>query len=451
MKTGDGHRLIERYLDGTGTPEELAALEDLLLRDPAARLELLNEAGFEDHLRQLLQAGAVVAAERTEGAVGGEGATRASRRMAAQSSARRRVSLWIWLPAAAAAVVAVATLLAFGFWSGSGRFGSQTVAGGGASLRSDGWSPSPVVPAPPAAGMEIPVVTGQVAAAFASDPSTGVRRAVDRALAMSNTNAVEHSTVVWFPGMGGPRTTGAQEISQAVPPVPEPAPPPVQGVAALAPPALAPPVRWEQEKRDLVKVPTAVVPNRNRPDGGGVVIAANGRVTVTGAGPAARSRLVQAGDVFVAGDTVAAASHSSGAIRYDDGTTVRLYDSTRITLVPRNDQTRMIRLASGAVDVKIVLLAGGGGTTGVVVRTALSEVSARMGDFRVMVDATDSWAGARSGTVNVVNTKTGQQAELAPTTCTVVTSQGSSLQVLPTSSAAWKAKSTSMTGSASFQ
>lgn len=446
MNPGDGHRWIERYLDGTGTPEELAALEDLLLRDPAARLELLNEAGFEDHLRQLLQAGAAEAAERTEGAVGGEGATRASRRMAAQSSARRRASLWFWLPAAAAAVVAVAALLDFGLWSGSGRFGSPKVAGSGASWRSDGWSPPPVVPAPPAAGMEIPVVTGQVASAFASDPSTGVRRAVDRALALSNTNAVEHSTVVWFPGMGGPRTTGAQEVPQAVPPVQEPALPPVQGVAALAPPA-----RWEQEKRDLVKVPTAVVPNRNRPDGGGVVIAANGRVTVTGAGPAARSRLVQAGDVFVAGDTVAAASHSSGAIRYGDGTTVRLYDSTRITLVPRNDQTRMIRLASGAVDVKIALQAGGGGTTGVVVRTALTEVSARMGDFRVMADATDSWVGTRSGSVNVVNTRTGQQAELAPTTCTVVTSQGPSLQVLPTSSAAWKAKSTSMTGSSSFQ
>lgn len=447
MNTGNGHRLIERYLDGTGTPEELAALEDLLLRDPAARLELLNQAGFEDHLRQLLQAGSDVAAEQAADEVVGEGAPRAPRQ-AAQAPARRN-TLWFWLPAAAAAVVG-ATLLYFGPWGGSGRRETQTVAGGRAPLHPEGLDRTSDSPsASPGAGLDRTALSAQVAST-SSDPSTGVRRAVDRALALTNTNAVEHSTVVWFPGTGGTRTTGAQEVApEAAPPVQEPAAranPPVQGVAALAPPS-----RWGQENRDLVKVPTAVVPNRTRPDGGGVVIAANGRVTVTGAGPAARSRLVQAGDVFLAGDTVVADSHSSGAIRYDDGTTVRLYDSTRITLIPRNDQTRMIRLASGAVDVKIVLQAGGAGTTGVVVRTALSDVSAQTGDFRVMADANGSWAGARSGTVNVVNTKTGQQAELAPTTCTVVTTQGPSLQVLPTSSAAWKAKSTSMTGSASFQ
>ena len=59
MKKSD-YNLIEKYLDGTTTPEEFAVIEGRLRLDPELRLELLYRAGIEGQLPCLLKSSCVL-------------------------------------------------------------------------------------------------------------------------------------------------------------------------------------------------------------------------------------------------------------------------------------------------------------------------------------------------------------------------------------------------------
>ena len=417
MNTGN-ERLIEKYLDGTATPEEFAVLEKRLIEDPGARLALLQEAGFEDQLRLLLQSGgadAFVQSARAR-AETGDG-TAASDGVGASARSRR---LWFWASAAAAAGVAAA-LSIFGLWGESARNGPLTVAAG-----------SPVVSSNEAAwaatlsGTNLTRQSALLAASATPEFPANLTTsgAVDRAVALS-------------------ATKNGSERTDERPPLP------LEGVERAPAPgvALANPLI----KPDRVGKPAPAAVVRARTDGIGQVVAANGRVTITsGAGPTARTRQVWTGAVLLGGDIVSAESHSGGAFRYYDGTTVRIYDSTRIALVAGNDQTKTIRLAGGTVDVRISSQTGG--ITGVVVRTASIDVTASSGDFRVMADpnSNSSWVGTQTGSIGVSSAQTGQQTVLPQNACTVVAPNGPSFQVLSTANPLWQRQCSFMTGSASY-
>ena len=99
MKTSDNN-LIEKYLDGTASPEELAVFDGRLRANPALRLEFLKESGFECQLRFLLKTSPAVAPEST-----------AAVDVIDVADLPRATTIywrpsWLWIPVAAAAAAA---------------------------------------------------------------------------------------------------------------------------------------------------------------------------------------------------------------------------------------------------------------------------------------------------------------------------------------------------------
>jgi ferric-dicitrate binding protein FerR (iron transport regulator) len=119
MKAELQHK-IQGYLDGTSTPDELAALEARLQSDAAARRELLLAAGLETQLAVLLRA------ERQPAPAAVEPARRWKRRMP-----------WVAIPLAAAAALVAAC--GVGRWAMERRSeGTVTLVQGDATVTARG-------------------------------------------------------------------------------------------------------------------------------------------------------------------------------------------------------------------------------------------------------------------------------------------------------------------------
>jgi hypothetical protein len=82
---------MEKFLDGTATPEEISALDKMLRSSKEAREEMLVQAGMESQLRLIFAQAQTEAADQTPVA----------------APAFWRSSRWLWIPAAAAAAAAV--------------------------------------------------------------------------------------------------------------------------------------------------------------------------------------------------------------------------------------------------------------------------------------------------------------------------------------------------------
>ena len=111
--------------------------------------------------------------------------------------------------------------------------------------------------------------------------------------------------------------------------------------------------------------------------------------------------VVQSGDSFLAGDVIETGVASGSTLRYADGTTVRLYGNTQLTL-SQAGRNRSLYLSTGAVDLRVQPLGGGSNLT---VCTSYVEARVVGTDFRVMTDSNGSWVGVKAGRVDVVRSR----------------------------------------------
>ncbi|MEI8242216.1 MAG: FecR domain-containing protein, partial [bacterium] len=109
----------------------------------------------------------------------------------------------------------------------------------------------------------------------------------------------------------------------------------------------------------------------------------------------------QAGINFQPGDLIESGPSSGSFLRYADGSTVRLYSNTQLTL-GRAGSSRDLTLSSGAVDLQVQPMRNG---SNLIVRTVFVDARVVGTDFRVMTDAKGSWVGVRGGRVEVVRTR----------------------------------------------
>jgi len=400
--------LIEKYLEGTASPEEFAVLEDRLRDNPETRLSLLQEAGFECQLRLLLKSSPELSTE-----LAGDAEETESDEPSQVPSRRKTYwkPAWLWIPVAAAAA---ALLVALALPLLAARLKGQSANTGVASQnRPAGKTPAV---AQHVEGQNDKDVNGPApkSADGRVQPDTAAGVAV---LAPENPMIVKQEPVTHVPANGA-HLAGT---------TPAPLPAPRQTVQAGSPEKSALPGQNVQRK-ELYGMPIAMARPANDQPGNPVpngadatasaaatpaVVAANaqpevrianlaGNVYLTRLSNARNARrLVQSGDAFLSGDTIETDSSSSGTLRYEDGTLVRFYTKTRLTLSSK-DQTRSLQLASGAIDLRVQPLGQG---SNLVVRTPYLDARVVGTEFRVMTDGSGSWVGVKAGRVEVVRTR----------------------------------------------
>jgi len=408
------YNLIEKYLDGSATPEEFAVLEGRLRADPETRLELLKESGVESQLRFLLKTAPVAYPESKETA----GMTDVDECSLPQP--RKAVywrPAWLWVPVAAAAAALVAALV-FPLFPAH----HKTLLAGS----------SDAAPKRAPATME----TRQ----FANEDAATTKEATS-----SPTPAAVAALSVQPSGHGAPLPAGKVVAQQGSVPdnrmsgtKPEelPADPFVVNPAA-APHAAARPMRgWElignivalsrtdgsqpsaADNKDMAAPALAQTPavavaatTASHPDAGQVV-SANGKVFLTRpTGDGKGRHVAQTGENFLPGDVIEAGPSSSILLRYADGSLVRLYSDTHLTL-SQTDHNRSLFLASGAVDLRVQPL---GAENNLTVCTAYIEARVVGTEFRVMTDSNGSWVGVKAGRVQVIRSRAnGEMVLLEP-------------------------------------
>jgi hypothetical protein len=397
MKTSDNN-LIEKYLDGTASPEELAVFDGRLRANPALRLEFLKESGFECQLRYLLKNSPAVAPESTAAVDVIDVAD-----LPRAKTIYWRPS-WLWIPVAAAAAALIVALVVQRF---PGRSGTQVAGNQGtvgkhvSNTTSEKSYPVaqelvavPLLPAPS------PVSAGQISNLEPPNgnsgplpPKTVLRpqeRAPDTRMAVSKPELPAATTAPLRPpapdalpirvrnepggmvAMTAPIQDAPREATLAIP---DPANPAVSAVAAAA----------------VVRQPVE-----------GQISGVMGNVYITRLAAGKRVRATaQPGIGFQPGDLIESGPSSGSFLRYADGSTVRLYSNTQLTL-GRAGSTRDLTLTSGAVDLQVQPMRSG---SNLIVRTAFVDARVVGTEFRVMTDAKGSWVGVRGGRVEVVRTR----------------------------------------------
>ena len=406
--------LIEKYLDGTTSPEEFAAFEERLRTDPALRLALLQEAGFESQLRILLKATPVMALRTDAPEAGiridGNQATRLSKTIPWRPA-------WIMIPVAAAAV---ALLLAVVLPLIPQRHNTQfAVRGGNASKTTIA-----VV-----ANIAHPIANQRVATINVKDPAV-----VADAHATPDTHTNVKDPQPARP-LVDPATASGNPVAQAVP----------RTVAPDSRVAVNP-LLHSGSAVDMAPVnPGTPATVAVRPQAEGQFASVNGNVFMTRAAGAGKvQRAVQSGDSILSGDTIATGPLSGGTLRCRDGSFVRLYGNTQLTL-NQMDRSRSMLLAGGAIDLRVQTLGPGNNFT---VRTPYVEARVVGTEFRVMTDAKGSWVGVKTGRVEVVRSGANGEVVLVDPGCFASSYRGQ-----PPASMAdpgWRGKSQEMTGTTKY-
>ncbi|MFZ4395913.1 MAG: FecR family protein [Kiritimatiellia bacterium] len=432
MKIADAN-LIEKYLSGTATAEEFAVLEDRLRSSPATRLELLQEAGFECQLRTLLKRSKVV-----------------SQDLVAPPPASRKLywkPAWLWIPVAAAAAALIAVLA---FPVLSARYKDHHPA---RSLVKKEHLKSMPDYGQPLEGKGV---------ATASQPNN--KKLEDRSLPLPEK---ESGTVVFRPVNPEPQVIVRQ------------GPPAGDRVAAQKPDSLPahPRTMLAGTPANSVQLPQTVY----RKDFNGNAVAAvrpaselSGKAVLNGAatrpvavsvssptdgrvasvaGTAYLTRLsitggarnqVQAGAVFLPGDVIATGPASGMTLQYVDGSMIRLYSNTQLTM-NRIDQGRDLMLSAGAIDLRVKPLGQG---TNLVVHTAHVDARVVGTEFRVMTDTSGSWVGVKTGRVELVRTRANGEVVLLDTGYFAASSRGGS--PVSISDANWRGKCNAFTGNSKY-
>ena len=382
MKTSD-YNLIEKYLDGTTTPEEFAVMEGRLRTDPAMRLELLQEAGFEGQLRILLKTAPVVypqieTSEPTETIGVEEPSLPQPRKIIFWRPA------WLWIPvAAAAAALVVAVVLPLL----PARHAAE-IARTGVSAPKNASSATNSATQP---------LEGEHVVATIATHSTGSTAATAPNVEPAGMTVSPHGNVPEKPVV-------AATLERVTPPVEEAPAPRLENqmgkaVGAVAYQATVAVPGQFLENHAPAPAPALTAVAAILPRANGQITSANGSVFLARvAGASKVRRAAQPGDNFLPGDTVETGPLSGGALRYTDGSTVRIYSDTQVTL-NQTGNDRKLALASGALDLRVQPLAAGSILT---VTTPHIEARVVGTEFRVLADDQGSWVGVKTGRVEVV-------------------------------------------------
>lgn len=406
-------KLIAKYLDGTATPEEFAVLEGRLRDNPATRLCLLQEAGFESQLRLLLNNAQELSPELTgDGDVEEIGLDESSPPPSGRTIYWKPAWLWIPVAAAAAALLAVLAIPLL-----SARHKAQPANTGVVKQNRPDNTRS----------VAHPIVEQKVA--MVNEPVTpkpGDQAQPD----MAAGNAVskpEHPVIVQQEPASGDHLAARQPEPPTVIRHPTPAgkaekPLPhgnslhrneLYGKAlAMTQPSNGQTANTTPDEPVTKPAAVAAAAVAARSDQDGRISSLSGDVYLTrmsAAGSARRKLMMET--AFLAGDLIETGPSSSSLLRYEDGSMVRLYAKTRLTL-SNNGKSRNLQLAAGAIDLRVQPQSQG---SNLVVRTAYVEVRVVGTEFRVITDGSGSWVGVKDGRVEVVRTRAnGEVVKLEP-------------------------------------
>ncbi|MEO5367210.1 MAG: FecR domain-containing protein [Magnetococcus sp. WYHC-3] len=465
MRPSD-YNLIEKYLDGSATPEEFAVLEDRLRADPATRLCLLQEAGIESQLRLLLQGSAAQSTALTEE----EALAEMESGEVSQPSVRRtiyRKSIWLWIPLAAAALLLVLGLPLFlkrnqhpianaGIVQTGVITQQQAVAASGAQQVDD----KHVVVSGEPANKELAVLAQPPKA-----PSISVTVPDKPAIPpvktpLDSTPEVHMAAVKPEPSPMAPSATAQAHVDLPEKPVlPVPALPRRDDsvpMIAMAQPVLPSSVNSQPNSAAATDATTPPAAAAVKPAAVAVVVASSplgGRIASIGgsvyltrlvSGGASRRLIQQMGEVIMSDDVIETGPSSSTVLRYEDGTLIRLYARTQVTLRQAGG-TRNLQVGSGAVDLRVQPLGQG---SNLVVRTAHVEVRVVGTEFRVITDSTGSWVGVKAGQVEVVRMRANGEVVLLEPGYFASAARGSA--PVSTEDATWRGKCQVFTGSSKY-
>jgi hypothetical protein len=446
MKTSD-HDLMEKYLDGTATPEEFAVLEGRLRSSPEARLELLQESGFECQLRVLLKTAPIVYAESADT----EMVDVAEDALPRPGKTIHWRPAWLWIPAVAAAA---ALLVALALPLLPSRRQIQ-IAGTGVA----GPKRAPV--AVVCATQQEEETTRESAemavsfgiAALPSPPADGAASAPGGTAVAVQGPGLDHRVAERMRD-DSPENPSAvvQVAAPRFPAAPNPAGARAGNIVALARPAGAGPdgnragVAILPASASMSSAVVAVVAAVRRKSDGNFTSASGKILLIQAMGSSKDRHAVQAGDKFLAGDAIETGPSSGGTLRYADGATVRLYSDTHLAL-SQTDHNRTLSLASGAVDLQVPSQGAGGNFT---VRTSYVEARGGAGTaFRVLADGSGSWVGVKAGRVEVARFRdNGEVVLLEPGYCASAARGGAPASMLDPN---WRNKCQALTGSPRYQ
>lgn len=446
MKIADSN-LIEKYLSGTATAEEFAMLEDRLRSSPVTRLALLQEAGFECQLRTILKRSKAVSQEVSHSQALAADIAEADQALDSPLPASRKFywkPAWLWIPVAAAAAALIAVLT---FPALSARYKDHNPAHDlvkketqkhiaitaqpieNKAVALDNKTPedralllpekkSATVVSRPANQAEPPVIVRQ-------EPPSG-----DRMAAQNPESRPAHPRTVLKDAPANsvqlPQTMYRKDFNG-------------NAVAAVRP-------AMEQPGKAVVSgaaTRPAAVSISSMTDGRVASVAGNAYLTRLSTAGGARNQ-VQSGAAFLPGDVIATGPSSGMTLQYADGTMIRLYANTQLTM-NRNAQGRNLMLAAGAIDLRVKPLGQG---TNLVVHTAHVDARVVGTEFRVMTDTSGSWVGVRTGRVELVRTRANGEVVLLDTGYFAASSRGGS--PAPISDASWIGKCNAFTGNPKY-
>jgi hypothetical protein len=445
MKTSDNN-LIEKYLDGTATPAEFAVFEERLRSNPATRLDLLQECGFESQLRVLLKTSPVVSLESAE-AAGTNDVEESSLLPQPRQTVYWRPA-WLWIPAAAAAAALVAAVV---FPLLPTRSNSHDV------ILNGGRAFQPAIPELADRNVRPPfhnnflLVSNNVpapsdSAVLSTEPSDGGVTVSAQPVVATDGPVLDHRVVGMKPENP---PVAPRAIDQAMTLHPA-APMHVRNipgnVVAMALPdggranVTAPSVATATNVTAVAAVAAA------SPRSDGQFASANGNIFLTrlaGANNKAR-HVVQSGELFMPGDVIETGPSSGGTLQYTDGSAVRLYSNTQLTL-GQTDNSRNLLLASGAIDLRVQSQEAG---HNLIVHTSYIEARVVGTEFRVMTDGSGSWVGVKAGRVEVVRLRAnGEVVRLEPG---YYASSSRGWPPLAISDPNWRSKCQAFTGSSKY-
>jgi hypothetical protein len=399
MKPSD-YNLIERYMDGTASAEELVVLDGRLRVDPALRLELIKEAGFEAQLRLLLRTAPAVA---TDAVSDDEQIDVVEQDLPERKVLRWRPS-WLWIPvAAAAAALVVALFLPTLNARRGGAVAHAVKTGSPAIAKKDNNNPNNALTknsSVKSQEQQVEQVANTVKNENGSENDRPKVVVADPATKPEKT--LTHDDAIARADIKNDARVQVQDVRMA-PPVPAPKAGANPVLVVNPPVAPAPGL----EKVALSPVAAAVM---TRVDG--QIVSANGSVYLSRATPTGKSRHeLLSGENFQAGDTLETGPLSGVFARYADGSTVRLHGNTSLTMNGA-ENSRNLWLGTGAIDLRVQPLGAG---SNLVVTTPYVQARVLGTEFRVMSDDKGTWVGVRTGRVEVVRSgANGEVVQLNP-------------------------------------
>jgi len=414
--TKDLHARLQAHLDGTAGAGPLADLEEALRRDPALRRELLVLAAFDAELPAALrelahERAAAPARTATPGGTGEPAPAPAAGPVPVRPRFRLSSGWILWPAAAAAAAVAAFKILAptpKPVEQAIARVEAPRPAGVRPAAVASPEAATPPAPAPVAAPFRVRAIpAGPVEGAEAAKP------------APMNAQAAAADGVAAAPPLRRPalaaramRTPLELEEGPQAAMAPQAATGAAPRAARAQPRAMA--MRASLELEDSATVQAApmamqAAPMAARGPEEGVVgrlTAVSGDVHIVRAGagriPAAGAMEVRAGDVVTTG------ARASATLAGDDGVTLRIHGSTRVSL-GRTPAGPVLEIRAGVVDASVAKRPGDSRAS---VRGGALTADTSEAEFRLVVRERSAWLGVRSGRVGIARASDGKRIEL---------------------------------------